>query len=272
MSTRRTKIIADLTSNHMGDIHVLESMIKCLADQDVDIVKTQSWQADKLRNDISDYQQNYKYYKKHELSDKDHVKVKEMCEEYGIEMIATCFDLDRVDFLSTLGLKTIKVASSDTASYTLIKRLLDRFERLIISIGATTKKELDKTMETCEGREVVFLHCISIYPCPLNKVNMMRMQYIRDKGFQFGYSDHTLGTEAAKYAICLGAEYVEKHFTLNRYLPGRDQKMSATIEDMSEIVEWSKTVETMRGSSEVFLNDEEVNWRVKYIGKWGNNT
>jgi sialic acid synthase SpsE len=127
-------------------------------------------------------------------------------------------------------------------------------------------------MEICEGREVVFLHCISIYPCPLNKVNMMRMQYIRDKGFQFGYSDHTLGTEAAKYAICLGAEYVEKHFTLNRYLPGRDQKMSATIEDMSEIVEWSKAVETMKGSSEVFLNDEEVNWRVKYIGKWGNNT
>ena len=101
---------------------------------------------------------------------------------------------------------------------------------------------------------------------------MKRMRYIRDKGFRFGYSDHTLGTEAAKYAICLGAEYVEKHFTLNRYLPGRDQKMSATIEDMSEIVEWSKTVETMRGSSEVFLNDEEVNWRGKYIGKWGNNT
>jgi sialic acid synthase SpsE len=268
----RTKIIADLTSNHMGNIHIIESMIKCLADQGVDIVKTQSWQADKLRKDISDYQQNYDYYKIHELSDEYHYRIKEMCEEYGIEMLTTCFDLDRIDFLSTLGLKTIKVASPDTASYTLIKRLLDKFERLIISIGATTKEELDKTMEICEGREVVFLHCISIYPCPLNRVNMKRMQYIRDKGFRFGYSDHTLGTEAAKYAICLGAEYVEKHFTLNRYLPGRDQKMSATIDEMSEIVKWSRNVELMSGVSDVFLYDEELKIRENYIGKWGINS
>jgi len=271
MSVGRTKIIADLTSNHMGDIHVIESMIKCLAVQGVDIVKTQSWQADKLCKEVSDYQQNYKYYKKHELTEEDHIKIKEMCEEYGVEMLTTCFDLDRIEFLSTLGLKTIKVASPDTASYTLIKRLLDRFERLIISIGATTKEELEKTMEICEDREVVFLHCISIYPCPLDKVNMDRMQYIRDRGFHFGYSDHTLGVEAARYAICLGAEYVEKHFTLNRYLPGRDQKMSATIDEMSEIVEWSKAVELMKGSSEPFLYDEEVGIRDKYIGKWGDN-
>ena len=100
---------------------------------------------------------------------------------------------------------------------------------------------------------------------------MMRMQYIRDKGFQFGYSDHTLGTEAAKYAICLGAEYVEKHFTLNRYLPGRDQKMSTTIEEMSEIVKWSRAVELMHGVSDVFLYDEELKIRENYIGKWGSN-
>ena len=267
----KTKIIADLTSNHMGEMTVIESMVKTLANNNVDIVKIQSWSADHLRKDIYDYKKNYEYYYKHQLDDEKHWIIKKMCDKYKIQMLATCFDLKRVEFLSELGLKTVKVASPDTASYKMINKALEMFDHVIISTGSTTRTELEKTIKMCEQKNVTFLHCMTIYPCPLNKVNMKRFLWMKDKGLRVGYSDHTLGTEAAKYAICLGAEYVEKHFTLNRELPGRDQKMSTTIEEFAEIVSWSKLVNKMKGESNPVFSGQEKLFRKNYIGKWGDN-
>lgn len=267
----RTKVIADLTSNHLGSLEIMECMIKALAEHGVDIVKTQSWRADKLRTNVKDFDSNFDYYKKHQLSQDDHFKVKQLCDKYGVEMLTTCFDIDNVDFLASLGLKTIKVASPDAASYRMIKALLDKFENLIISTGAAKDEELQETFSICKGKNVVFLHCKSIYPCPLEKVDMSRMLYFKELGLRYGYSDHTLGTEAARYAVCLGAEVVEKHFTLNRYLPGRDQAMSTTMEEFAEIVDWTKKVELMMGEPHPALHEEELKVRQNYIGKWGNN-
>mgnify|MGYP001161299145 CR=1 FL=1 len=271
MKTKRTKIIADLTSNHLGDMEVIEAMIHCLSEHKIDFIKIQSWRADMLRKDYPDYQSNYNYYEKHQLSDDDHYRVLELCKKYEIQFLTTCFNINRIDFLSSLGINTIKVASSDFGSYRMISKLLDKFESLIISAGASTKEELEKTIDLCKGRDVTFLHCVSTYPCPLNEVNMERMLYLRERGLKVGYSDHTLGTEASKYAICLGAKYVEKHFTLNRYLPGRDQKMSSTIDEMSELLEWSHLVNSMRGSEEPELSASQLTFRKNYIAKWGNN-
>ena len=267
----KTKIIADLTSNHMGDMNVIESMIKTLAINGVDIVKVQSWQADRLRKDVNDYNTNYEYYLKHQLNDDKHWEIKGMCDKYKIQMLATCFDLNRVEYLSTLGLKTVKIASPDTASYKMINKALEVFDHVIISTGSTTKTELEKTIKLCYKKNVTFLHCVTIYPCPLNKVNMKRFIWLKDQGLRVGYSDHTLGTEAAKYAISLGAEYVEKHFTLNRELPGRDQKTSATIDEFIDLVLWCKLINKMRGKFNPSFSVEEKIFRQNYIGKWGDN-
>ena len=267
----RTRIIADLSSNHMGDMEVVEAMIRCLAEHGIDIVKTQSWQADKLRRDMSDYEINYKYYKSRELSDEDHITIKQMCDHYGIEMLTTCFDVDRVEFLASLGLRAVKVGSPDTGSHRMIAMLLDRFEHVIISTGVATEQELADTIHLCDNRDVVFLHCVVKYPCPLDEVNMERMLHLEQMGVRVGYSDHSMGTAAGKYAICLGAEYVEKHFTLSRYLSGRDQEMSATIEELAELVQWAELVDSMRGVAVPPVSDAELTYREKYIGKWGPN-
>jgi sialic acid synthase SpsE len=267
----KTKIIADLTSNHMGKKSIIEAMIKTLSENGVDIVKTQSWQAKSLKKDIVEYEKNYDYYLKHQLSDNDHWVIKEICDKHDIEMLTTCFDLERIEFLSSLGLKSIKVASSDSTSYKMIESLLNNFENVIISTGGTEDDELNDLIKICQGKNVTFLHCVSLYPCPLEKVNMDRMVALKKLGLRFGYSDHTMGTEAAKYAICLGAEYVEKHFTLNRALPGRDQKMSTTIEEFSEIVEWANLINKMKGVPNPILSKQEHTFRENYIGKWGKN-
>ncbi len=255
----------------MGDMEIIEAMIKTLAQNGVDVVKTQSWQSKSLRKDIQDYETNYDYYLKHQLSDEDHWAVKEMCDQYGIEMLTTCFDLGRIEFLSSLGLKMIKVASSDSTSHKMIERLVNNFDTVVVSTGGTEEDELNDLIKLCQGKNVIFLHCVSLYPCPFEKVNMDRMVALKKQGLRFGYSDHTMGTDAAKYAICLGAEYVEKHFTLNRALPGRDQKMSTTIEEFSEIVEWANLINKMKGVPNPILSKQEHTFRENYIGKWGKN-
>ena len=267
----RTKLIADLTSNHLGIKEVIESMIFALSDCGVDIVKTQSWRSSKLRKDLDNYSENLKYYDRHQLKDSDQENLINLCKKRNIGYLTTCFDIDKINDLKELGLKTVKIASPDANSYKMIESAIENFEEVIISTGATTNSELNKIMKISEGHNVILFHCMTIYPCPLDLVNMDRMLHIRDSGFRFGYSDHTLGTEAAMMAISLGAEFIEKHFTLNRYLPGRDQKMSSTIQDFKKLVEWSKTVESMSGSAKRELTNEELTFRKNYYGKWGNN-
>lgn len=278
-----TKIIADLTSNHMGNMEVLKSMIQALATCNVDIVKVQSWRADKL---VKGDSAKRNYYKERELSDDDHWQIKEWCDDFAIEMLCTCFDLDRVDFLSKLGLRRVKVASPDLSSHTMIRKLMDNFEELIISTGSATMEEFILTIRICSEyvgskcSRVTFLHCNSYYPCPFHNVNMKFMKNMpklfdnfKDSKvqFDFGYSDHTRGTSASKYAICLGARFVEKHFTLSRFLPGVDQGMSTTVEEFKEISSWASIVSIMEGDGVLPETDNERRFRNKYIGKWGDN-
>ena len=246
-------------------------MIKCLSERSVDFVKTQSWQASKLRPTQFDFDNALRYYRDLELTNEDHRTIKDFCVGHGLKMLTTCFDIERIDFLKTLEIEAIKVASSDSRSFSMIKKLLDSFQTVIISTGATTRKELDSLIRFCDGYDPVFLHCTSIYPCPLEDVNMARMLYLRDMGVRFGFSDHTIGTQAGKFAISLGAEYLEKHFTLSRYLPGKDQKMSTLPDEFAELVKWAELVERMRGSEDPPLSDNEVAFLQNYVGKWGDN-
>ena len=153
-----------------------------------------------------------------------------------------------------------------------LRLMLEKHHMLVEGAAVLAVASLMREKDRYKGKNVVFLHCVTEYPCPLNHVYMEKMIRMRENGLRVGYSDHTLGTEAGKYAICLGAEYVEKHFTLNRYLPGRDQKMSATIEEMAELAAWAKIVEDMRGPEISGLTDPEKSYRENYIGKWGDNS
>ncbi len=204
-----TKIVAEIGNNHMGSRELMEAMIKSLAHIGVDAVKFQSFKADKLRKDYPNYEQEYMYYKQHELSEGDHVFLMQKCMEYGIEFITTAFDLDTVDMLKTLGLKTVKIASPDATSWSLIDKCLDNFDKVIISTGMHSVEELNKLMSYISIKDrhlkTTLLHCVSEYPASLHKVNMERMNYIRNNHLGYGFSDHTLGTEASKYAIALGA-------------------------------------------------------------------
>lgn len=251
----KTKIIAELCANHMGNGKVLESMIRLASESKIDIVKIQSYDSSKLiKGVVNDY-------KKYELTDRDHFLVKQFCNKYNIELLTTCFDTGRVDFLkNSLGFKKIKIAGPDVVNYKLLDKVFDNFEEVLVSTAAATMKELEEFYKRYHGCHFILMHCNPYYPTPLNKVNLMRMIKIREKfclnTSGVGFSDHTLGTEAAKMAICYGAVYVEKHFTLCRDLPGPDQFMSSTIDDFKDIVAWRDSFDMIVNTSDEDQPDE----------------
>lgn len=263
----KTKIIADVASNHGGDINLAKEFIRIAAEIGVDYIKFQSWQVKNLRRD--DLQ--YNWFVRSELSNEAHYELMEECNRRGIKFLTTCFSIDRIDFLVSLDLETIKIASPDAGSFRMLEEMRGRFKHIIISTGMTYEDELRKTVQVLEGQRFTLLHSVSLYPTPLERINMARMGWLRQFTPSVGYSDHSVGIEAAKIAIVLGAEYVEKHFCLGKNGPGRVMPWDATPEEMEELVRYKDLFVEMMGSGNFDPSIEERESRKRFIGRFGDN-
>lgn len=263
----RTKIIVEAGSNHAGDIEIAREMVKVAAQCGADYIKFQSWQAKNLRPGDP----NYERHKKAELTDKDHHTLIDECKKYNIKFLSSCFDIKRVDFLASLGLESIKVPSPEFSSLRMIKALREKFRHLILSTGAASEREIEETVAILKGSDFTLLHCVSIYPLPLEKANLTRMIWLKRYAPSVGFSDHSLGADLAKVAIAMGAEYLEKHFTIDKNLPGKDQFMSAGQAIIKEIADYARYVEKAMGKASYELYPEELEMRRQYMGKWGDN-
>lgn len=267
----RTKIIAEIGSNHLGDMSLAESMIRTAAENGVDIVKFQSWQADKLVRSYPDYEAKCEWYKKTQLTDDQHLVLMGLCKKYNVEFLTTVFDLDRVEFLAKICPQRIKIASPDCASHALLKRVKGKFGEIIVSTGMTEDTEILETAKILAGSNFVFMHCVSLYPAPAEQTCFARMAWLKTLSKDVGFSDHSIGADLAKIAVVLGARYVEKHFTIDRNLPGPDQKISNLPEDFKEIARFRDVYLQSWGRPDRKLTDKEYELRRVYIGKWGNN-
>lgn len=257
------KIIAECCANHNGDPRLMKQMIETAAKAGADVVKFQSFKADKLVDKT-----NYKYYKARELSYRNHQDIIKWCAQNEVEFLTTVFDLDTVYELSQLGIRQVKIGSADCNSWGLIERCLKYFDHLYISTGMHTTEErieLAKRLVEWGAENVTLMHCVSLYPCPLDKLNMINLAFL--KWPNIGFSDHSQGTEAAKHAISLGVQSVEKHFTLDPGMEGKDQQFAMTPFELKEICDWRDTVRNMMCGEEQYPD-----WGAReYIGKWGNN-
>ena len=263
----RTKIIAEVGANHGGDMALARDMIAAAAEAGVDFVKFQSWQAEALPPGDP----NFDRHSKAQLSDDAHVELMEECTRCGVEFLTTCFHKSRVEFLGSLGLGTIKVASPDVGSVAMIAMLREAFPHVIVSTGMAPESEIHGAVAALEGHDFTLLHCVSLYPTPSHLVNMARMDWLKTLCPSVGFSDHTMGTNAGKLAIARGAAYLEKHFTIDRHLPGKDQQVSGVPHEFRELVAYAEEVEHMSGDAHPSLTDEEERLRGIYVGKWGDN-
>lgn len=273
------KIIAEIASSHNGDIKLAKRMIKTAAEIGVDIVKFQSWQS----KNVNDNDPDKKRYQSLELSDKAHYILKEECEKRGVEFLTTCWDTERIKFLKELGLQKVKIASVNLKHTIFLKQIRKNFNEVIVSAGMSTKEEILKAIAILKNGQYTILHCVAIYPCPLEKTNLSKLLWLKEVADSVGYSDHTQGVESAVLAMGMGIKYLEKHFTLDKKTEQPAHTMGEGLEAVTthsvasepsvfkEIIKWRNDFKTALGSGSLDVLPEESVIREKYTGRLGKN-
>lgn len=251
------KIIAEFCQNHQGDLKLLKDMIWAAKESGADYAKIQSvLAADLTKRDrfeegrVEDgkvvsikrpYQPEYDRLKTLDLTDEAHFFFVEECTKARIQPLTSVITRRRIPFLASLPWKTIKVISFDCASHAMLEELRSQFSHLIISTGATYKSEIRQTAELMKGSSFSFLHCVSLYPTPLEKLRLSRIAWLRQFTPSVGFSDHTLvardGLKASLVALTLGAEIIERHFTILPPERTKDGPVSVNPAQLKTLVE-----------------------------------
>ena len=257
-------VVADAGSNHNGDLERAKELIDIAARARADAVKFQSFLADNLtmprrgKDDKEDGKQKafndkwYKVLKKLELPREWHKELQEYSRKKGLIFFSSCFDEEGADFLDNLGVPAFKIASIDLTNIPLIRHVAKKKKPVIISTGLGTLGEIEEAVEAVreeENEQIILLHSISYYPALVEDANLASMKTISD-AFQVpvGYSDHTFGIFVCIGAAALGACLVEKHFTIDRRLPGAQHRYAAEPDDLRWMVRGIRDVASAVGS------------------------
>ena len=245
----RTIIVAEIGENHLGDMAMAQRMIGEAARAGADVVKFQSYRA----ADVSPDDPEREWFRRVQLSDASHRVLKAAVEQAGLEFLSTPFTVERATFLcEELGLTKIKIASSEMLNAGLLDYVNRHAQTVFLSTGLATLEEVAQAVEHL-GRVATryLLQCTTQYPTAPEEANLRAIETLRSRfpGCRVGYSDHTLGIRAAVGAVALGAEVIEKHFTLDKTLPGTDHILSADPAEFARMVEEIRALEVLLGSS-----------------------
>ena len=257
-------VIAEAGVNHCGDLEKALQMVEVAAKAGADAIKFQTFKASSLTTAQAPkarYQEQYTGKQDSqqamlcalELTEQDHQLLFNHCHQHDIEFMSTGFDIDSVDLLVRLGIKRVKIPSGEITNLPLLRHIAKLDLPVILSTGMASLQEVIEA-KTClikEGLDeakLSILHCTTAYPTPYGEANLNCIQTIKNKlGVPAGYSDHTLGNEVSVAAVALGASIIEKHFTLDRNLPGPDQFASLEPIELNEFVEKIRHIEIALG-------------------------
>ena len=257
-------IIAEAGVNHNGDINLAKKLVDVAAEAGVDYVKFQTFKAENLVSksaEKADYQfentgnqdTQYEMLKALELSDIDHYTLIEYCKTKNVNFLSTAFDFESIEFLRDK-LDFYKIPSGEITNYPYLVNVAKLKLPIILSTGMAAMKEVKEAYDVLikfgvNKSNITILHCNTEYPTPMEDVNLKAMQTIGQVfGVQIGYSDHTLGIEVPIAAVALGATVIEKHFTLDRELPGPDHKASLEPNELKAMVKGIRNIELALGN------------------------
>ena len=284
----RVKVIAEAGVNHNGSLETALELVDAAAEAGADVVKFQTFKAKSLATRMAptaDYQarhgevSQYEMLKQLEFGTEAHVQVLQRCSDRGIEFLSTPFDEESLKFLvEDIGVGCIKFSSGDITNGPLLVEAAKTGKHVILSTGMSTLGEIEQALGmlafgythadspptlaafesayfSSAGRKsllenVTLLHCTTEYPAPFADINLRAMETMRNCfGLPVGYSDHSKGISVPVAAVALGATIIEKHFTLDRELPGPDHKASLEPDELEQMVRSIREVETALGSS-----------------------
>ena len=274
----KVKIIAEAGVNHNGDISTAKKLIDVAADAGADFVKFQTFNADRLVTENAtkaDYQKleidgaesQHTMLRKLELTEVMHEDLIAHCKLRNINFLSTGFDIESVNLLVSFGQELFKIPSGEITNLPYLRHIGSLDKEVILSTGMSSMDEIRNAINALEESgtprtRITVLHCTTAYPAPMSDVNLRAMQSIRANfGVDVGYSDHTLGIEISLAAVALGASTIEKHFTLDRTLPGPDHKASLEPEELKSLIEGIRNIEEALGDGIKRLMTSEIDNR-----------
>jgi len=258
-------IIAEAGVNHNGNLDLALKLVDAASAGGADAVKFQTFMADRLvtknapkagyqMRSIGDVGTQYDMLKRLELTEEDHRALTAHCKSRGVLFLSTPFDEGSCDFLESLGLPAFKLPSGELTNLPFLAHVAGKGKPIILSTGMATLQEVDAAVETLArsgNNQFVLLQCVSEYPADPAEANLRAMASMRSLfGFPVGFSDHTPGIAAAITAAALGACVVEKHFTLDREMPGPDHRASLEPAELAEMVRGIRVAESALGDGE----------------------
>lgn len=267
-------IIAEIGSNHNGDMELARKIIDAAVESGAHAVKFQSWTPQSLIAK-EEYGANTVYTddpKKHwgslremveeyYLRDEQHHELNDYCKSKGVDFCSTPFSEEEADLLLELNVPFFKVASMDINNLRLLRYLANTGKPVILSTGMATMGEIEQAVLTIEetgNRNIGLLHCVSVYPPEMETINLRNITTLQDAfGYPVGFSDHTIGSAIPLASVALGACLIEKHFTIDKDLPGWDHMISANPEEMRMIVKESENIVAAIGSARRIISETE---------------
>lgn len=274
---KRTLIIAEAGVNHNGSMDIAKKLIEAAAKAGADIVKFQTFKAENL---VSKAAQKAEYQKQNMIHDKDesqfnmlkqlelvyedHLLLIEHCKLNNIRFHSTAFDLDSIDLLCRFGMSIWKIPSGEITNLPYLKKIGSLKAEVILSTGMSNIEEIETAVNVLvengtSKEKITVLHCNTEYPTPMHDVNLTAMNTIKQKiNVKVGYSDHTQGIEVPVAAVALGAEVIEKHFTLDRNMEGPDHKASLEPDELESMIRSIRNIEQALGDGNKIPSASEI--------------
>jgi len=268
----RAYLIAEIGVNHNGDVGLAKQMIDAAKRVGADAVKFQTFSADSLvspgtpkvnyqKNTTSPEETHYDMIRRLELNHQAHNDLFNYCTEKSIDFLSTPYDVDSAQFLLKLGVKLFKTASADIVDLPLQRYIASTGKPTIVATGMAGLGEIEQVVDLYEevgNPNLVLLHCVSNYPCSDQSLNLRAMNTLAQAfSLPVGFSDHSEGFLAAVIAVSMGAKVIEKHFTLDKAMPGPDHRASSTPEEFAQLVQNVRRAEVMLGSPRKACQSEE---------------
>jgi len=267
LNNQSTIIIAEAGVNHNGSIELAKKLIDVAAEAGAYFVKFQTFKAETLVTQTADkaeYQKEitntdesqFEMIKKLELDRKTHEELIDYCKIKEIRFLSTAFDHDSIDLLAEINIPLFKIPSGEITNLPYLRHIGKMEKPIIMSTGMSTLDEVQNALNIliesgADKEQITILHCNTEYPTPMKDVNLKAMLTIKDElGVNIGYSDHTLGIEVPIAAVAMGATVIEKHFTLDRNMPGPDHAASLEPEELKAMVTAIRNIEKAMGGGE----------------------
>lgn len=267
-------IIAEAGVNHNGDINLAKKLVDTAKDAGVDAVKFQTFKSEKLvtgyaqmakyqKDNIGEEDSQFNMLKKLELTYEDFVELKKYCDEKEIIFMSTPFDVESANFLNSIGMKAFKISSGDLTNIPLLEHVAEFKKPIILSSGMAVLGEIEDAIICLKNKgveDIAVLHCTSNYPAALETVNLRAMNTIKNSfNIVGGYSDHTKGITIPIASAALGADIIEKHFTLDKNMEGPDHKASLEPVELKEMVKGIRETEISLGNGIKMFSGSEIN-------------